>query len=443
MKISVFGTGYVGLVTGTCFAEMGNDVICADIDAQKIENLKKGISPIYEPGLGELIASNSKDQRLEFTTDLKNAVNSSDFLFIAVGTPSDQDGSADLRYVLEVAKTIGQTMNSPKTIINKSTVPIGTATQVKDLVSQQLTLRNLKIHFDVISNPEFLKEGTAVEDCLRPSRVVVGVDTPQAKEAMTHLYEPFVRNGHPILFMDPISSEMTKYAANSMLATKISFMNELSRICEKTGADIEAVRQGIGSDPRIGYAFIYPGLGYGGSCLPKDVKALIKTAELLNEPLSILKAVEGVNQSQRHRFLDRIVAELSSPMHSKKITIWGLAFKPGTDDIREAPALFLVRHLIQLGAQVVVHDPVAMHKARTELGDLKDQLKWVENNYEALDGADALCVCTEWKPYREPDFHRMKKLMKTPIIFDGRNLYSRSTLSELGFRYYAIGRSSQ
>ena len=392
MKISVFGTGYVGLVTGTCFAEMGNDVICADIDVPKIEKLKKGVSPIYEPGLEELIASNTKDRRLEFTTDLKYTVESSELLFIAVGTPSDQDGSADLRYVLEVAKTIGQTMSTPKVIINKSTVPIGTYSKVKETIAHQLAVRNLKIDFDVVSNPEFLKEGTAVEDCLRPSRVVVGVETPRAKEAMTRLYEPFVRNGHPILFMDPISSEMTKYAANAMLATKISFMNELSRVCEKTGADIAAVRQGIGSDPRIGYSFIYPGLGYGGSCLPKDVKALIKTAELLDEPLSILKAVEAVNQSQRQRFLNKIVSELGTQLHSKRIAVWGLAFKPGTDDIREAPALFLVRELVKLGAEVVAHDPVAIAAARAELGNLNGKLRMVESNYDAVDGADALSV---------------------------------------------------
>ncbi len=441
MKISVFGTGYVGLVTGTCFAEMGNDVICADIDVPKIEKLKKGVSPIYEPGLEELIASNTKDRRLEFTTDLKYTVESSELLFIAVGTPSDQDGSADLRYVLEVAKTIGQTMSTPKVIINKSTVPIGTYSKVKETIAHQLAVRNLKIDFDVVSNPEFLKEGTAVEDCLRPSRVVVGVETPRAKEAMTRLYEPFVRNGHPILFMDPISSEMTKYAANAMLATKISFMNELSRVCEKTGADIAAVRQGIGSDPRIGYSFIYPGLGYGGSCLPKDVKALIKTAELLDEPLSILKAVEAVNQSQRQRFLNKIVSELGTQLHSKRIAVWGLAFKPGTDDIREAPALFLVRELVKLGAEVVAHDPVAIAAARAELGNLNGKLRMVESNYDAVDGADALCVCTEWKPYREPDFKRIKELMRTPNLFDGRNLYSRHTLNELGFSYYAVGRS--
>ena len=386
MKISVFGTGYVGLVTGTCFAEMGNDVICADIDVPKIEKLKKGVSPIYEPGLEELIASNTKDRRLEFTTDLKYTVESSELLFIAVGTPSDQDGSADLRYVLEVAKTIGQTMSTPKVIINKSTVPIGTYSKVKETIAHQLAVRNLKIDFDVVSNPEFLKEGTAVEDCLRPSRVVVGVETPRAKEAMTRLYEPFVRNGHPTLFMDPISSEMTKYAANAMLATKISFMNELSRVCEKTGADIAAVRQGIGSDPRIGYSFIYPGLGYGGSCLPKDVKALIKTAELLDEPLSILKAVEAVNQSQRQRFLNKIVSELGTQLHSKRIAVWGLAFKPGTDDIREAPALFLVRELVKLGAEVVAHDPVAIAAARAELGNLNGKLRMVESNYDAVDG---------------------------------------------------------
>jgi UDPglucose 6-dehydrogenase len=441
VKISVFGTGYVGLVTGTCFAEMGNDVICADIDVQKIEKLKKGVSPIYEPGLEELIASNTKDRRLEFTTDLKHTVESSELLFIAVGTPSDQDGSADLRYVLEVAKTIGQTMSTPKVIISKSTVPIGTYSKVKETIAHQLALRNLKIEFDVVSNPEFLKEGTAVEDCLRPSRVVVGVETPRAKEAMTRLYEPFVRNGHPILFMDPISSEMTKYAANAMLATKISFMNELSRVCEKTGADIAAVRQGIGSDPRIGYSFIYPGLGYGGSCLPKDVKALIKTAELLDEPLSILKAVEAVNQSQRQRFLEKILSELGTQLHSKRIAIWGLAFKPGTDDIREAPALFLVRELVKLGAEVVAHDPVAIAAARAELGNLNGKLRMAESNYDAVDGADALCVCTEWKPYREPDFKRIKELMRTPNLFDGRNLYSRHTLTELGFSYYAVGRS--
>lgn len=441
MKISVFGTGYVGLVTGTCFAEMGNDVICADIDTRKIEKLKQGVSPIYEPGLEELIESNAKAKRLHFTTDLQHAVDASELLFIAVGTPSDEDGSADLRYVLEVAKTIGQAMNAPKVIINKSTVPLGTFAKVKQVISEQLSARNLKLEFDVVSNPEFLKEGTAVEDCLRPSRVVVGVNTPRAREAMANLYEAFVRNGHPILYMDPMSSEMTKYAANAMLATKISFMNELSRVCEKTGADIEAVRQGIGSDPRIGFQFIYPGLGYGGSCFPKDVKALIKTGDLLAEPLSILKAVESVNQSQRSRFLHQITKALGDQLRSKRIAIWGLAFKPGTDDIREAPALYLIKELLKRGAEVIAHDPVATETARVELSDTQGKIQFVESNYDAVDGADALCVCTEWKPYREPDFQRIKKLMRSPLIFDGRNLYSHRTLRDLGFQYYSIGRA--
>ncbi len=441
MKISVFGTGYVGLVTGTCFAEMGNDVICADIDAKKIERLTQGICPIYEPGLESLIASNLNDRRLSFTVNLEHAIESSDLLFIAVGTPSDEDGSADLRHVLDVAKTIGKTMTSSKIIINKSTVPIGTASRVSEAINQELVGRKLPIDFEVVSNPEFLKEGTAVEDSLRPSRVVIGVTSPHAKETMTRLYDSFVKNGHPILFMDPLSAEMTKYAANAMLATKISFMNELSRVCEKTGADIEAVRQGIGSDPRIGYPFIYPGLGYGGSCLPKDVKALLKTAELLAEPLSILNAVNTVNLSQRERFLKQVLRKLGPNLHTKRIAIWGLAFKPDTDDIREAPALYLVRQLLEAGAEITAHDPVALEAARAALGDFQGRLKFVQNNYEAAQGADALCVCTEWKPYREPDFGRLKTLMKTPWIFDGRNIYSRQTLQGLGCYYYALGRT--
>ena len=442
MRISIFGTGYVGLVTGTCFAEMGNEVICADIDSNKILKLKQGISPIFEPGLETLIHSNTKDHRLSFTTDLKKAVEDSDLLFIAVGTPSDEDGSADLKYVLDVAKTIATHMNGYKAVLTKSTVPVGTAYKVLEVIQSTLKSRNVRFDFDVISNPEFLKEGSAIDDCLKPSRIVVGCETERAKEWMMRLYEPFVRNGRPILFMDLLSSEMTKYAANSMLATKISFMNELSRICEKVGADIEKVRHGIGTDPRIGYEFIYPGLGYGGSCFPKDVKALIKTGEDFGDELHILKAVEAINKLQRKRFFQKIENHFDGHLKGKKIALWGLAFKPGTDDVRDAPSLTLIQHLVQAGASVAAFDPVAIEAAKLDLGSEADRIQFVESQYDALTGADALCIVTEWKQFREPNFDKLKSLMKQPVIFDGRNLYDPKALKEIGITYFSIGRTT-
>ena len=442
MKISVFGTGYVGLVTGTCFAEMGNDVICADVDERKIEKLKSGVSPIYEPSLETLLRENMKDKRLTFSTDLEKAVKDSDLLFIAVGTPSDEDGSADLSHVVEVARTIGRYMNGFKLVINKSTVPVGTAQRVKKAITQTLLERSETIDFEVISNPEFLKEGAAVEDCLKPSRIVIGCETARAKKIMEELYEPFLRNGNPLLSMDLASAEMTKYAANAMLATKISFMNELSLVCEKTGADIEAVRQGIGSDPRIGYAFIYPGLGYGGSCFPKDVKALIHTGRELGLNLEILQSVQNVNLAQRTHFFSKIERSFGSDLKGKRFALWGVSFKPGTDDIRDAPSIDLIQALAAKGATVCAYDPVALEPAREllRMSPHFSQIHFTEHMYDALEKADALIIATEWKPFRKPDLAKMKAHLKAPIIFDGRNLYDPAWMKQQGFQYSCIGR---
>lgn len=434
MKISVFGTGYVGLVTGVCFAEMGNDVICADIDAGKIARLKDAISPIYEPGLDDLIASNLKSKRIQFSTDLKSAVQESDLLFIAVGTPSGEDGSADLSYVMQVAETITTHINSHKVVINKSTVPVGTAEKVKSILKKQN-----RCTFDVVSNPEFLREGAAIEDCLKPARVVVGCESEKAQAVMKRLYEPFLKSGGPILFMDPPSAELTKYAANAMLATKISLMNEFSRVAEKVGADIELVRRGIGSDPRIGPHFIYAGVGYGGSCFPKDVKALIHIGRTVDEKMSILEEVEATNDLQRKHFFEKLLKQVSD-LRGKTIALWGVAFKPGTDDIREAPALDIIRWCVEAGAIVQAFDPVAEKHAKEYFRGKENQLHFFEDQYEALQGADALCLMTEWKSFREPNFERMKKQMKNPLILDGRNVYSKDVLKENGFQYFSIGR---
>jgi UDPglucose 6-dehydrogenase len=439
MKIGIFGTGYVGLVTGTCFAEMGNDVICADIDSAKIRMLEAGGCPIYEPGLSELIQSNREAGRLAFTTDLVATIAAAETLFIAVGTPPGEDGSADLSHVLAVAESIARHMDGYRAIVTKSTVPVGTAGKVRARVTEVLKARGASHAFDVISNPEFLKEGTAVEDCLKPSRVVVGCESGRAEALMKDLYLPFLKNGNPLYVMDILSSEMTKYAANAMLATKISFINELSRLCERVGADVENVRQGIGSDPRIGPQFIYPGLGYGGSCFPKDVKALIRTGEEHGEDLQILKTVERANQLQRDRFFDRVRGHFDGDLKGRTIAFWGLAFKPGTDDVREAPAIDLIRRFVAAGATVRAHDPVATETAQRELGVLRD-VSFFARPYDAIEGADALCVVTEWKPFREPDFARMKALMKMPLVFDGRNLYEPARMKELGFLYCAVGR---
>ena len=441
MKISVFGTGYVGLVTGVCFAEMGNEVICADVDEKKIAKLKDGISPIYEPGLDNLVVANYKARRISFTTDLKHAVESSDLLFIAVGTPSDVDGSADLRYVLSVAETVGTFMNGYKVVINKSTVPVGTQKKVKDVIAQVLAKRGLKQDYDVVSNPEFLREGAALEDCLKPNRVVVGVETDKAAESMRRLYEPFLKSGNPLLIMDPLSSEMTKYAANSMLATKISLMNEFSRVCERVGADIEQVRRGIGSDFRIGPHFIFAGVGYGGSCFPKDVKALIKTGRDYQEEMDILDAVENVNQQQRENFFHKIKKSCGGSLKGQKIALWGVAFKPGTDDIREAPALYLIEKFLAEGATVSAYDPVASENAREHFKNDKS-LDFKENQYDCLTAASVLVIATEWKSFREPDFARMKSLMKSPVLCDGRNIYNPKDMKDTGFRYHSVGRPS-
>ena len=441
MKISVFGTGYVGLVTGVCFAEMGNEVTCADVDEKKIAKLKDGISPIYEPGLDGLVTNNIKAKRIHFTTDLKTAVENADMLFIAVGTPSDVDGSADLKFVLQVAETIGTYMNSYKVVINKSTVPVGTQKKVKDVVARVLQKRGLKTEFDVVSNPEFLREGNAIEDCLKPNRVVVGVDSEKAADYMRRLYEPFLKSGNPLLVMDPLSSEMTKYAANSMLAAKISLMNEFSRVCERVGADIEQVRRGIGSDFRIGPHFIFAGVGYGGSCFPKDVKALIKTGSLVEEEMDILDAVEKVNHQQRENFFHKVRNSVGGSLQGLKIGLWGIAFKPGTDDIREAPALYLIEKFLAEGAQVCAYDPVAAENAKEEFKK-EAGLTFKEDQYDVLDGASVLVIATEWKSFREPDFNRMKKLMKKSIICDGRNIYNNRDIKETGFAYYSIGRPS-
>lgn len=442
MKISVFGAGYVGLVTGICFAEMGNDVVCADIDEIKIGMLKGGGSPIYEPGFEKLIESNLRAKRIQFTLDLKQAVLDSDILFIAVGTPSDSDGSADLKHVLQVAESIGREMNGHKVVVIKSTVPVGTAVTVKSVIQRELSARHSEFEFDVVSNPEFLREGCAIEDALKPARVVVGCESDRARDAMRRLYEPFLKNGNPLLMMDSLSSEMTKYAANAMLATKISLMNELSRICEKTGADIESVRRGIGSDPRIGPHFIFAGVGYGGSCFPKDVRALIKAGANVGERMQILESVEQTNLLQRNKFIQKILLKLIETKNvSQKVAIWGVSFKPGTDDIREAPSLDLISALLREGFQVCAYDPVAGDSLESHFEN-SSSLKIVEDQYQALEGAQALVIMTEWKSFREPNFEKMKILMNQALIFDGRNIYNPKDVKSAGFDYRPIGRPS-
>lgn len=440
MKISVFGTGYVGLVTGVCFAEMGNDVICADIDPRKIEMLKDARSPIYEPGLDQLLKANLTGGRLDFTTDLNAAIQASDLLFIAVGTPSDEKGAADLTAVHAVAKKIGEQIQDDKVVVNKSTVPVGTQKLVKTLISQELKKRKLDVKFDVVSNPEFLREGSAIEDCLKPQRVVIGCDSENAEKKMRKLYEPFLKSGNPLLVMDPASSEMTKYAANSMLAAKITMMNEFSRVCEKVGADIESVRRGLGSDPRIGQQFIFAGVGYGGSCFPKDVSALIHSGEQVDESMDMLRAVHKVNAEQRQRFLKKIRHACGGSFAGLKIAQWGVAFKPGTDDVREAPAMDLMAAFLEEGAEVVAYDPVAAEQAKKVLHSPK--LRFVDNQYSTLEGASVLVITTEWKSFREPNFQKMKSLMKRPMICDGRNIYNPQEMQELGFAYHSIGRAS-
>ena len=436
MKIAIVGSGYVGLVTGTCFAEVGIDTVCVDIDKEKIEKMQKGISPIYEPGLEPMMIRNIEKGKLSFTTDLASVVNDSDVIFSAVGTPPDEDGSADLKYVLDVARTIGQTMNKYVLVVTKSTVPVGTAKKVRQTIQSELDKRGLNIEFDVASNPEFLKEGDAVNDFLKPDRIVIGVESKKAEDTMARLYKPFTLNGHPVIFMDVPSAEMTKYTANAMLATRISFMNDIANLCELVGADVNMVRKGIGSDPRIGPKFLYPGTGYGGSCFPKDVKALIKTSDEYGYSLRVLKAVEEVNDDQKSVLFNKLSKFYNNDLKGKKIAMWGLSFKPNTDYMREAPALVLIEKLLQAGCSVVAYDPVAMHESERRIGN---SISYADTPYNALDGADALMLVTEWTEFRYPDWNDVKKRLKTPLILDGRNIYDRNEMKELGFHYHCIG----
>ena len=435
MNITVVGTGYVGLVVGACLAETGNDVHCADVDQKKIDGLKKNVLPIYEPGLEDLVERNQTQGRLAFTTDVAAAVARADVIFIAVGTPPDEDGSADLRHVLAVADTIGRHATKEVVIVTKSTVPVGTAAKVAGAVS-----KHAKRPFHMCSNPEFLKEGAAVEDFMKPDRVVLGVDSDFARSVMAELYAPFVRTGKPIIFMDIPSAEMTKYAANAMLATRISFMNEIANLCEKVGANVDLVRRGIGTDTRIGPSFLFPGPGYGGSCFPKDVKALVRTAKEQGSPLAVLEAVEDANDRQKHRLFEKLQKALGSSLAGSRIALWGLAFKPQTDDMREAPALTLIEELTRAGANVVGHDPAAMHETQRRIGDT---IEYADTNYDALEGADALVVVTDWNEYRHPDFARIKAALKRPIVVDGRNLYDPEKMKSLGFTYLSIGRGRE
>ncbi len=444
MKISVIGSGYVGLVAGTCFAESGNDVMCVDVDVAKIEGLKKGIIPIYEPGLKEMVLRNSEEGRLGFSTDLATAVKESLINFIAVGTPPGGDGSADLKYVLDVARSIGRHMDSYKIIVDKSTVPVGTADKVRAVVREELTKRHLKLEFDVVSNPEFLKEGAAIDDFMKPDRVVIGTDNVRTAEIMKELYYPFMRKTNRLIVMDIRSAEMTKYAANAMLATKITFMNQIANLCERMGADVSAVREGIGSDSRIGYDFLFPGVGYGGSCFPKDVKALVMTAEECAYDFILLKAVEEANERQKLVLSDKILARLGTkdsaqPLAGKTIAIWGLSFKPRTDDMREAPSVIIIKRLLECGASILAHDPEALGEAKKIFGE---RIGYSSNQYEILKNADALAIITEWNEYRNPDFVKMKTLLTQSLIFDGRNLYQPHRMQEAGFEYFPIGRNS-
>lgn len=436
MKIAIVGTGYVGLVTGTCFAEMGVDVTCVDVQKEKIENLKKGIIPIYEPGLENMVHRNHEAGRLNFTTDLTEVLDDVEIVFSAVGTPPDEDGSADLKYVIEVARTIGRHMNKYVLVVTKSTVPVGTAQKVKAAIQEELDKRGVEIPFDVASNPEFLKEGAAIKDFMSPDRVVVGVESEKAQKLMTKLYRPFLLNNFRVIFTDVPSAEMIKYAANSMLATRISFMNDIANLCELVGADVNMVRKGIGSDSRIGSKFLYPGCGYGGSCFPKDVKALIKTAEKNGYTMRVLRAVEEVNEAQKSILFEKIMKRFDGNLQGKKVAIWGLAFKPDTDDMREAPSLVLIEKLLAAGATVSVYDPIAMEECKRRIGDI---VTYAKDIYDAAFDADALMVVTEWKEFRLPSWAVLKRTMKQPILIDGRNIYDRHELDEQGFLYSCIG----
>jgi len=438
MKITIVGTGYVGLVTGTCFAETGIDVTCVDIDRAKIDNLNKGKVPIYEPGLEQMIKRNREKDRIVFTTDLKESLAGCEILFVAVGTPPDEDGTADLKHVLDVANEVGKHMDQYLVIATKSTVPVGTAKKIKDVVTEQLKKRNLKIPFDVASNPEFLKEGDAINDFLKPDRIIIGVDSEKAEDLMRKLYKPFLLNNHPILIMDIPSAELTKYAANAMLATKISFMNDLANLCDRLGADINMIRKGIGSDSRIGNKFIYPGVGYGGSCFPKDVKALIRTGDENQYPLEIMNAVDRVNTRQPSVMVTKIIEHFKGELSEKILGVWGLSFKPHTDDMREAPSLEIIDKLIEKGARIKAYDPVAMSAAKKILGS---SVEFVKDPYEALVDANGLILITEWPEFRMPNLKVIAKLLNQKVIFDGRNIYEPSELREMGFTYYGIGRT--
>lgn len=439
MKISVIGTGYVGLVSGTCFAQMGNSVTCVDIDEAKIEKLRKGEIPIYEPGLETMVLENHEKGTLQFTTDIKEAVANTDIAFIAVGTPMGEDGSADLQYVLAVAKSIGEHMQHYMVIVDKSTVPVGTAEKVKAAVQAELDKRGSDLTFDVVSNPEFLKEGAAIEDFMKPDRVVIGADSEKAMQLMHDLYAPFMKNHDRFIGMDIKSAEMTKYAANAMLATKISFMNEMANICERVGADINKVRHGIGSDSRIGYSFIYPGCGYGGSCFPKDVQALAKTAKDFGYTPRILDAVEAVNYDQKMVIADKVIKRFGEDLSGLTFAVWGLAFKPETDDMREASSITIINALTERGAKIKAYDPKARHEAESFYLKGNDAVTYVNSKYDALDDADAVILVTEWQEFRSPDFDEIDKRLKNPVFFDGRNQFDRERMAQMGFEYYQIG----
>ena len=439
MKITVIGAGYGGLVTGTCLAEVGNDVLCLDLDAAKIETLKAGTIPIHEPGLQDLVRSNAAAGRLRFSTDVEEAVNFGQIQFIAVGTPPDEDGSADMQYVLAAARNIGRYMTEDKLVVSKSTVPVGTAERVRSAISEELASRGVQLSLHVASNPEFLKEGAAVEDFMRPDRIVIGTDSDFATDLLRELYAPFQRNRERLIRMDIASAELTKYAANAMLATRISFMNELANLAEKLGADIEQVRRGIGADPRIGYDFLYAGTGYGGSCFPKDLQALQRTASQAGVALRVLEAVEAANNAQKLVLVDKLVARFGSNLQGKRFALWGLAFKPNTDDMRAAPSRAVMERLWAMGASVQAFDPVAMEEARRLYGDRAD-LQLVNSPMDALKGADALLIVTEWKPFKSPDFALMKQLLRQPVVFDGRNLYEPARVRAAGLEYFSVGR---
>ena len=436
MNIAIMGTGYVGLVTGTCFSEMGVNVTCVDIQKDKIENLKKGIIPIYEPGLEELVHRNYKAGRLNFTTDLISCLDDVEVVFSAVGTPPDEDGSADLRYVLDVARTIGRNINKYVLVVTKSTVPVGTAQKVKAVIQEELDKRGVDIEFDIASNPEFLKEGDAINDFMKPDRVVVGVESERAKEIMEKLYKPFMMNNYRMIFTDIPSAEMIKYAANAMLATRISFMNDIANLSELVGADVNMVRKGIGSDSRIGSKFLYPGCGYGGSCFPKDVKALIKTADKMGYTMQVLKAVEDVNDNQKKVLFKKLMNHFNGDIKNKRISLWGLSFKPETDDMREAPSLVLIEEILKNGGTIKAYDPIAIDECKRRIGD---SIEYATDMYDATLDADALIVVTEWNEFRLPSWNILKRTMKTPVVLDGRNIFDRAVIVNSGFVYYGIG----